>query len=302
MLLVSRPVVAEDDDIRRGVLWMLLTTFFFVSLDTTAKYLLQFYPVLEVVWARFFFNLIFVVILLAPRLRAHAASQRPLLQFLRSGLLLTTTILFFSGIHLLPLADASAIMFTSPILVTVLSIPLLGEHVGPRRFAAVAVGFIGALIVVRPGTGMMGIGAVLLLGSAFCNALYQLTTRRLRGVDGPLTTLLYTALMGAVLLSFAMPSLWVTPEPWHWLLFMLLGALGGVGHFSLIKAFQSAPAAVVAPFAYTSLLWATASGFVIFGDLPDRWTIIGAAIIGGGALYIMHRERVTKAESMKTDT
>ncbi len=291
MLLVSRPASTEGDDARAGILWMLLTTLFFVSLDATAKFLVARYPVVEVVWARFVFHMLFVVIVLAPQLRAHVVTRGPWLQLGRSLLLLSTTMFFFFGVKLLPLADASAIMFTSPILVTVLAIPLLGEHVGPRRWAAVAVGFIGALIMVRPGMGIMGAGAALLLGAALCNALYQLVTRRVRTTDGPLTTLLYTALAGAVLLTFVMPTVWVTPQLAHWPLFALLGVFGGAGHYALIKAFQRAPAAVVAPFSYATLLWATGFGFVIFDELPDLWTIVGASIIAGGGLYILHRER-----------
>ena len=294
MLLVSRPAATEGEDVRAGILWMLVTMFFFVSLDTTAKYLVARYPVVEVVWARCVFHLLFVSIVLAPKLHVHVVSRGLGLQLMRSLLLLTCTLLFFSGVGLLPLADASAIMFTSPILLTVLAIPLLGESVGPRRWAAVAIGFVGALIVVRPGTGVMGTGAVLLLAAAFCNALYQLTTRKLRMVDSPSTTLLYTAVVGSVLLSLLLPSVWVAPQPAHWLLFALLGVLGGAGHFTLIKAFQRAPAAVVAPFSYSSLVWATGYGYFIFGDLPDEWTVVGSCIIAGGGLYILHRERVKR--------
>jgi len=295
MLLVSRPAPTEDEDLRAGILWMLLTTLLFVSLDATAKYLVARYPVVEVVWARFVFHMLFVVMVLAPRLKLYLRSRRPGLQLLRSVLLLACTLLFFSGVGLLPLADASAIMFTSPILLTVLAIPLLGEQVGPRRWAAVIVGFAGALIVVRPGLGVMGTGAALLLGAALCNALYQLATRKLRAADAPLTTLLYTALAGTVLLSAVVPFAWVAPQPAHWPLFALMGLFGGAGHFTLIKAFQRAPAAVVAPFSYASLVWATGLGFVVFGDLPDLWTVTGAAIIAGGGLYILHRERMRRA-------
>lgn len=298
MLLVSRPVTTEGDDVRAGILWMLVTTFFFVSLDATAKFLVARYPVIEVVWARFVFHMIFVMIVLAPRLREHASARRPWLQLGRSALIVLTTVLFFFGVKLLPLADASAIMFISPILITVLAIPLLGEHVGPRRWAAVIVGFVGALIVVRPGMGVMGTGAALLLAAAFCNALYQLATRKLRTMDGPLTTLLYTASLGAVVLSFAMPIVWVSPDLAHWPLFALMGALGGAGHFALINAFQCAPAAVVAPFSYANLIWAIGFGFVLFGELPDLWTVFGASVIAGGGLYILHRERVKRVGAL----
>ena len=150
------------------------------------------------------------------------------------------------------------------------------------------------LLVVRPGMGIMGMGAAVILGAALCNALYQLVTRRLRTVDDPLTTLLYTALAGSVVLSAVVPFVWVVPVIEHWPLFALMGVLGGASHFTLIKAFQRAPAATVAPFSYVSLLWAVAIGFVLFGDLPDLWTLVGAVIIASGGMYILHRERVRR--------
>ena len=311
MLLVSRPVRSEDDNVKAGIAWMLVTTLFFVSLDVTAKILVSRYPVIEVVWARFFFHLLIAIIILGPRLPKLAKTNSPALQLIRSAFLLATTILFFFGVRLLPLADASAIMFMSPILLTILAIPLLGEQVGPRRWAAIGVGFVGALIVVRPGIaipgsgeiglggstgGLIGSGVLFLLGCAFCNACYQLITRKLRGSDGPLTTLLYTALAGAVGTSLAVPTVWVTPAWADWPLLIALGLFGCLGHFTLIKAFQSAPAAVVAPFSYVSLIWATVFGFIVFGDLPDFWTVVGATVIAAGGLYILHREQIRKAE------
>ena len=276
---------------------MIATTFLFVSLDAIGKYLVARYPVVEVVWARFVFHFLFVAIVLSARLRRHTMTRRPWLQFGRSLLMVNTTMLFFFGVKLLPLADASAIMFLGPILLTVLAIPLLGERVGPRRWAAVALGFIGALIIIRPGMGVMGEGAVLLICAALCNALYQLITRVLRTADGPLTTTLYTASVGAVVLTLLVPTVWVTPQLAHWPLLILMGVFGGAGHFTLVKAFQRAPAAVVAPFSYLNLLWAIGFGFVLFGDLPDLWTILGASIIAAGSLYIVHRERVKRVGS-----
>ncbi len=297
MLLVSRPVRTQEDDVRAGIAWMLVTSLFFVSLDATAKILVARYPVVEIVWGRFVFHLLFALLLLGRRLPSLVRSNALVLQLVRSVFLMATTALFFIGVRLLPLADASAIMFTSPILVTLLAIPFLGEKVGPRRWAAVGVGFLGALIVVRPGLGVMGVGALVLLGCAFCNACYQLITRRLRGTDDPLTTLLYTAVAGTVGTSLALPAVWVPLEGTDWLLLVMLGAFGCFGHFTLIKAFQSAPAAVVAPFSYANLIWATILGYLIFSDLPDLWTLLGAAIIAAGGLYILHREQVRKKEA-----
>jgi drug/metabolite transporter (DMT)-like permease len=296
MLLVSRPVRTQDDNVKAGIAWMLITTFFFVSLDTVAKHLVSSYPVLQVVWGRFLFHMILAALILGPRFALLARSANLPLQIVRSIFLLATTILFFSGVRLLPLADASAIMFTSPILLSILAIPYLGEKVGPYRWAAIFVAFLGALVVVRPGSGMMGAGALFLLGCAFCNAFYQLITRQLRGTDDARTTLLYTGLAGTVGTSLAVPLVWTPVALGDWPLFAALGVFGCLGHFTLIKAFQSAPATVVAPFSYASIIWAILFGFFVFDDLPDLWTLVGATIIAAGGLYILHREQVRKRE------
>ncbi len=189
MLLVSRPVRTQDDNVKAGVAWMLLTTLFFLSLDAVAKHLVSSYPVIQVVWGRFLFHLILAAMILGSRFGFFVRSANLPLQIVRSILLLATTVLFFFGVRLLPLAEASAIMFTSPILLSILAIPFLGEKVGPYRWAAIFVAFLGALVVVRPGTGVMGVGALFLLGCSFCNAFYQLITRKLRGTDEARTTL-----------------------------------------------------------------------------------------------------------------
>lgn len=216
------------------------------------------------------------------------------MQLFRSLLLLVTTVMFFTGISLIPLADASAIMFVAPILVTALSMPMLGEKVGPRRWASIAIGFIGALIVIRPGGDSLQLAALLPFGAACCYAVYQVFTRSLSHSDQPLTTLAYTALVGAVVMCFVVPFNWQTPDTNGWLMMILIGLLGGVSQFTLIKAFQSAPAAAVTPFSYSSLIWATLYGFLVFGDLPDLWTIVGALIIAASGLYIFHRENLKK--------
>lgn len=293
-MLVSNPTLAQEDNVAVGIGWMLVTTFFFVSLDTLAKHLLESYPLVEVVWARFLFHLLFVSAVMGRRFGGIVRSARLSLQLTRSTLLFTTTLLFFAGVHLVPLAEASSIMFLTPILVTALSVPILGEAVGPRRWASVALGFCGALIIVRPASGFMELGALLLLAAAATNACYQILTRQLRAIDPPLTTLFYSALPGAVVFGLAVPFVWVPPSLTDWGLFMAMGIGGGLGHLCLIRAFRAAPAAVVAPFSYVSLLWAVGYGFLVFGDLPDLWTLVGAAVIAASGLYILHREQVRK--------
>lgn len=297
MLLISRPAKTEGDNVAVGVFWMLVTSFFFVCLDALAKVLVADYPVMQLVCLRFVFHLLFAGLLLGPRLGQVIKSANPGLQLVRSLLLMVTTLLFFLGIRTVPLADASAISFTSPLWVAALSVPLLREAVGPRRWAGVAIGFLGALVIIRPGAGILEAGVVFLLCCAVTNACYQLATRRLRGADAPLTTLFYTALVGAVVTSLAAPFIWVPMTLEAFLLSIGLGLCGCLGHFTLIKAFQSAPAAVIAPFSYANLIWATGFGFILFGDLPDGWTLVGAVVIAASGLYILHREQLRKREA-----
>lgn len=291
---MSAPAVSvlARENHRHGIYWMLLTMFLFVSMDAVAKYLTATYPVHQVVWARYMFHVLLLFAWLGPRAPSVLRTSRLRLQLGRSLLLLLTTFFFFTALSFMQLVDASVIMFIGPIVLTVLAALILREHVGARRWSGVVIGFIGALIVIRPGTSMVQPAAVFAVAAACCYALYQITTRQLSHYDAPLTTLSYTALVGALLSSLAAPFGWVWPDAQGWALMALAGLIGGVGHFCVIKAFQAAPAAVVAPFGYTSIVWSTCFGFIIFGDLPDMWTIAGGAIIIGSGIYILHREHV----------
>ncbi len=290
---MNAPVLpgAAAGDGRRGILWMLLTMFLFASINAVAKYLALTYPVPQVVWARYAFHLLLLLLLLRASLPRVTASRRLGLQLTRSLLMVTTTAMFFTGIHFIPLADAGAIMFVAPVLVTALSVPLLGEPVGPRRWAAVVFGFVGALIIIRPGASVMHAAAFLPIGAACLHALYQIITRKVSAADAPLTSLVYTALIGVIVSSAVVPFFWTAPDAAGWALMVLLGMLGGGGHFAMIKAFEAAPAATVTPYGYTILLWATLFGFVLFADLPDHWTVVGALVIVLSGLYIFHREQ-----------
>lgn len=290
---IARPGAASAGA-ARGILWMLLTTFCFICMDTLAKHLSQSYPVPQVVWARYVFQVLILALFLGPRLPRALRSRRLGMQLGRSLCLLGATVLFFTALSFIQLAEAGAIMFVAPLIVTALSVPLLGERVGPRRWASVLVGFLGALVIIRPGTGAMQATALFALGGASCYALYQITTRLLAGQDPPLTTLAYSAGAGAVATSLAVPFFWATPDAAGWLAMSAMGLAACIGHFALIKAFESAPAATVSPFGYSALLWATLFGFVVFGELPDLWTVVGALIIAASGLYIVHRERVKR--------
>jgi drug/metabolite transporter (DMT)-like permease len=293
---VAAGTIDHSENRAAGILWMLVTMFCFISLDTTMKFLLQTYPLLEVTWARFFFATVFAALIAGPNLPGVVKSRALSLQIGRSLLLMLTTGIFNAGVRLVPLATATAIMFTSPILVTVLSVPLLKEKVGPRRAIGVLVGFLGALVVVRPGLGVLGIGALFLVIAAFLNANYQILTRKVRIHDPPMTSLFYTAAVGALVTTMLLPLEWQWPTAAGWLLFAFAGVLGGVGHLCLIQAFRRAPASVVAPLSYTSLIWASLNGWLIFAEWPDLWTWVGAALIILSGLYIFHRERLQHQE------
>jgi drug/metabolite transporter (DMT)-like permease len=297
---MSTATLAPRDNVAAGIGWMLLTTFLFIAMDTLGKYLMQSYSMPQVMWARFFFHLLLAMAIMAPGLLAGLRSGRLPLQLARSGLLLITTAMFFTGLRSVPLATATTIMFLTPLIVTLLSIPLLGEKVGPRRLAGVVVGFAGAMVIVRPGFGDVSLGMLLVLGASISNAFYQIVTRQVRHYDGPTTTLFYTALAGTVVFSAVAPWDWRTPVGSDWLLFVGMGVFGALSQLCLIRAFRLAPAAVVSPFSYTGLIWATLFGFIVFLDLPGRWTILGATLIVGSGLYVFHRERTLAVSVSQT--
>jgi len=279
-----------------GILLMLGAMSVVPFMDAIAKQLSGHLPVLQLVWARYFFHfcLIFPVVMLryGPR---RLIPPQPLLQLLRGGLLLASTILFFAAIAEMPLADALALIFVSPLLVTALSPWVLGESVGPRRKLAVLVGFLGALLIIRPGVGAIQWPALLALGAGVVFGLYLLTTRRLAGSAPPLVTLTYSAAAGALIMSFVAPVVWVVPSLTDLAGMVMLGAIAAGGHFLLIKSFDFAPASLLAPFTYSEIIMTTLLGFVFFGDFPDTWTWAGIAVIIGSGVYISLRERVRGA-------
>ncbi|MBC8267166.1 MAG: DMT family transporter [Rhodospirillaceae bacterium] len=277
-------------DTRQGILWMLSAMMMFTGTNALAKLLMGHYPVMQVVWARYFFQFLLLVIFIGPRLPRVMVTSKLKIQLLRSLLLFGTSVMFFFGLSQLALADISAIMFVAPILVTALSMPVLGEHVGFRRWAGIVVGFMGALIIIRPGFGVMQSAALFPLGAACLYALYQISTRFIGRTDAAMTTLLYTASSGTLVTTALVGFYWQMPDATDWLMMAGLGVTSNLGHFSMIKAYQAAPAATVAPFSYVNLLWATMFGFILFSDLPDLWTISGALVIVASGLYIFHRE------------
>lgn len=288
------PVAAAENPLA-GVLLMVAAMMIVPFMDALAKILSDRYTILQLTWARFFFHFM----ILAPIvLYRHGTSAlrpaRPLLQLVRSGFTLLATILFFGAIALMPIADALALLFVSPMVVTALSPMMLGERVGPRRWAAVIAGFAGALIILRPGFGIAQLGSFLALGAGCSFAFYTLLTRKLSGSAPPLVTLTYTAVTGAVLMTVAVAPGWITPPPLDLVMMAGIGAIAAGGHFLLIRAFDHAPASVLAPYSYSEIVMATAVGWFIFSDFPDGWTWLGIAVIVGSGIYISWRERRIK--------
>jgi drug/metabolite transporter (DMT)-like permease len=277
----------------RGIGLMCLGVCMFPFLNTSAKLLTADYPISEIVWARFTGHLVCVLIVFMPQRGWRIfAAHSPFVQISRSFLLLASTSLFVSAIGHLPLATASAIGFTSPFIVTALSVPILREPVGPRRWAAVGIGFIGALIVIRPHASPDSWAALLVLGSACCYGLYQVLTRKGGAHDDAATAIVYAALVGTVVMSAIVPFHFRLPDrPLDWALFAALGIFGGFGHYFVVRGFQNASAAVIAPFGYIELLGATVLGYLVFGNFPDGWTWVGAAIIVACGVYVAYRER-----------
>jgi drug/metabolite transporter (DMT)-like permease len=271
----------------------------FTFLDTSAKLLAQEMNSLQIVWARFVGHAVLVAAVLLPRKGTRVlASSNLKLQIVRSIFLFLSTILNFFALRWLQLATTSSIMFTVPLLVAALSVPLLGERVGWRRWTAIAVGFVGVLIIVRPGGATLHWAIGLSLCNAVAVALYQITTRKLAARDHSDTTSLYSPLFGTVVLLPLLPFIWEPPSgPLAWALLCMLGVFGGVGHWLLIIAHRFAPASLLAPFSYTGILWMTTAGFLVFGHLPDEWTVVGAAVVVASGLYVFHREQVRKSTS-----
>lgn len=282
---------APHGNLSRGILLLLLAVVLFVCMDSVAKFLTTRVPVSQIVWARYLFHLVAMlpVILWHGPLRL-ASTVRPGLQIVRSAMLLAVTLLFNLGFRYLPLGTVTAIGFATPLVITALAVPLLKEKVGPRRWAAVLVGFAGVLVVVRPGGDRFELAVLFPLAGALCNGCYQLATRALAGRDRALTTIFWTGLGGCAVMTPAMPWVWHSPDTLEWSLLALYGGLGFFSHYLLILAFHQASASVLAPFSYVQLVLAILSGMIFFHNTPDLWTLAGSGLICGSGLYVWYRQ------------
>lgn len=286
----SAPEVAAPAS---AILLVIGACFLFSFLDASAKYLvLQGMEAPFVTWVRFAVHLALVLVLFrvwSSRMMFRTANLPA--QVLRGVLMFGSTIFNFMALQTLQLAETISMAFFSPMVVVALAGPLLGEWAGWRRWLAVVVGFIGVLVVTRPGFGGFGVGYLFSLGFVACHSLYIVMTRKMAATESAESLILYSALTPALFLLPTVPLYGSMPQgALQWGLLVVTGLCGGLGHWLLIKAYKQATTAALAPYPYTQIVWMVALGWLVFNDLPDMWTLVGASIIVASGLYIVHRE------------
>ena len=274
----------------RGILLVVLATFLFASHDALSKYLAGFYPILWVVWARYLVHTLLMMVIFLPQSGLRVLrTKRPGLQTLRALCLLGTSLLFTTALQYIPLAEATAVNFLAPLLVTALSLPLLGEKVTRGQWVAVLVSFVGVTVIIHPGGELFKPAVLLPFCSALCFCFYQLLTRKLSGIDSPTTSNFFTGLLNTLVMSAVVPMFWQTPSLIHGLMAVALGTFGMTAHLFLTQAFRHAPPAMLAPFSYCQIVFAGILGLVLFGHSPDIAGLVGIALIclsGLGAAWL----------------
>ena len=275
----------------KAIIFSLLGWMFLPVMDGFAKYLSDDLPILQITWARYFFTVAFVFpIMLFFYKKQLVWSDKPRLQIFRGLILLSANICFFYAISVISLAKALTLAFIAPLIVTAFSPILLGEKVGFRRWTAVAVGFIGSLIVIRPGFLEFNLASMAALATGFFYGFYLIITRKLSTSDNPLLTLLITGMVGALLVSLIIPFYWVKPTLNQWSLMAGIGVFACIGHLFLILSLKYADASKLAPLGYTEIIPNVIIGYYFFSELPDNWTYLGLFIIVLSGLYISRRE------------
>lgn len=266
---------------------MMASMVVFTVLDTSAKFVMRdLNPQVAVFFRYAVSSLLSIILMSRSGGLSLMATRHPYLQVARGVLLMLSTILNFIAMSHLQLAQTSAILFTIPLLVCALSVPILGERVGPLRWAAVIAGFMGVLIIMRPGTAGFHWAMFCSLGASLCGASYNIITRLVGARDRAETSLFFVSIVGATAAALPLPILWQTPHGLQWLLLLMMGVCGAIGHFMLIDAHRKAPASTLAPFLYTQIVWMILSGYFVFGDVPDHWTLIGAAVVVASGLVV----------------
>ena len=276
------------------ILLMIGAVFCFASMDATAKYLMKEIGPAQTIWARYTVQALLVTVLILPKISIYGKTKYPKLQFVRSVALMMATTLFFFAFSRLGLAEASAIFNISPVLITLGAFLFLREQIGPRRVIGILVSLLGALIIIRPGSGVFTIYAILPLGAAIFYSTYSLATRFVGTDESPWTSLFYSAIFGAICYSIYIVFNWNPMSNNALLLTIIIGLFGTAGHICLIRALTLGEASLVAPFIYTNLLFTTIWGVVLFGNFPDFWTIAGALIIVAAGIYVWARDRAIR--------
>jgi drug/metabolite transporter (DMT)-like permease len=274
---------------RRGISFALLAMICFASMDAASKHLTASYSIVQIVWVRYlFFAALSLAMARSEGVAATLRSPYRGLQIVRSLVLVGEVASFVLAFSYLPLGYVHSVAAVTPLMTLAMAALFLKESVGARRWGAVAIGFVGVLLIIRPREGIAGGWVALIpLLAAFLWALYQILVRAVSRTDSTNTTFLYTGLTGAAVTTLVAPFEWVAPDTEGWLLLVLVGLLGTFAHLCLIKALHAAPTSVLQPFNYTLVVWASFMGFLVFGDVPDAWTMLGAAIVIGGGLYSM---------------
>ena len=270
--------------------WMILPV-----MDGFAKYLSTDLPVLQITWARYFFTVAFTLpVMFFFYNKQLVWSDKPKLQILRGLILLCANICFFYAISVISLAKALTLAFVAPLIVTAFSPMLLGEKVGLRRWTAVIIGFIGSLVVIRPGFVEINLASLAALATGVMYGFYLIITRKLSTSDNPLLTLLLTGLVGGIIVSFIVPFIWVNPTINQWSMMAGIGVFASIGHFFLILSLKYADASKLAPLGYTEIIPNVIIGYYFFGNFPDNWTFLGLTIIVVSGIYISRREASIK--------
>lgn len=286
---------------RRGILLMSAAVLLFACMDAISKHLTRFYPVSFILALRFLAFTLLIAAVKGPRMGLGLIkTARPGIQVLRGLLLPAASMFFVLAMRTLPIAEASAITFVAPLLITLLAVMFLGERVGVRHWLAMLAGFGGVLVIIRPGSDLFTWAALLPLGAALSSAVYQVLTRRVAGLESVYTSVFYPGFVGMLAFGLTLPWTWTPVQhAGHLALLLLAGLLGAAGHLLMIKAYDCAPASRLAPFGYSQMIWATIAGYGVFGSFPDFWSLVGIAVLAAAGIYLAtHLGRASPAQAV----
>ena len=279
----------------KAITFNLLAWVMLPIMDGFAKYLSSDLPVLQITWARYFFTVAFTLPIMFFFFRKNLVwTDKPKLQLVRGLILLTANVCFFYSISIISLAKALTLAVIAPLIVTAFSPIFLGEKVGFRRWSAVIIGFIGSMVVIRPGFVEINLASLAALGTGVMYGFYLIITRKLSSSDNPLLTLLLTGVVGAIIISFVMPFVWIKPTLNQWSMMAAIGIFACVGHLFIILSLKYADASKLAPFSYFEIVTNIIIGYYFFNDFPDKWTFLGLFIIILSGIYISRRENIVK--------